>query len=208
MTFLPLNGVGLNYIAHIHIGFHTETSLVGNFLGDFVKGNSLQHLPAELANGVRLHRKVDQFTDKHPAIVHLRSKFPPSLRRMAGVVIDVTFDHYLLQHWSQFCARSPHDVLDMFYRQLADTQAIDHPRFAQLSQSLQQHRWLSDYAHQQTCLQVFSSIERRLRHKICFADEAYAFMQHNSTLLSEHFLQFYPQLLEYAQTCLPDSQSG
>ena len=79
----------MNYIAHIHIAEHTDTSMVGNFLGDFVKGSELQYLPAELETGIRLHRSVDVFTDQHPAIIKLKSAFPPSIRRMAGITIDI-----------------------------------------------------------------------------------------------------------------------
>ena len=48
----------MNYIAHIHIGSHTQTHLLGNFLGDFVKGSQLQYLPFEIEQGIRLHRSI------------------------------------------------------------------------------------------------------------------------------------------------------
>lgn len=87
----------MNYLAHIHIANHTQTSLLGNFLGDFVKGQAFNDLPRELATGVRLHRKIDQFTDSHELVKGLRRSFPRDLRRVAGIVIDITFDYFLLQ---------------------------------------------------------------------------------------------------------------
>lgn len=34
----------MNYLAHLHIADHTNTSFTGNFLGDFVKGDPEQKI--------------------------------------------------------------------------------------------------------------------------------------------------------------------
>ena len=83
----------MNYLAHIHLGYLSQTSLVGNFLGDFVKGSDLSHLNTALRQGVWLHRRIDTYTDQHTAIVELRNLFPKKLRRFSGIALDVYFDH-------------------------------------------------------------------------------------------------------------------
>mgnify|MGYP003652602573 FL=1 len=191
----------MNYIAHIHIAHHTQTSLLGNFLGDFVKGQALNDLPAELATGVRLHRKVDLFTDNHELVVDLRRTFPKELRRVAGIIIDITFDHFLLKQWDELTAKPTDEVLDSFYQQLADFNGIDSAHFSRLSESLLKDRWLSDYHQQQTCLSALQSIERRLKHKIIFAHDAYAFFQLNKASFAATFTAFYPELLIHALHC-------
>jgi acyl carrier protein phosphodiesterase len=191
----------LNYIAHIHIAHHTQTSLLGNFLGDFVKGQALNDLPAELATGVRLHRKVDLFTDNHELVVNLRRTFPKELRRVAGIIIDITFDHFLLQQWDELTTTSTDQVLDTFYQQLADFNGIDSVHFSRLSESLLKDRWLIEYHQQQTCLRALHSIERRLKHKIIFAKQAFVFFQLNQASFAATFRAFYPELLIYALHC-------
>tara|TARA_R110002153_G_scaffold19111_6_gene66023 strand:- start:1139 stop:1684 length:546 start_codon:yes stop_codon:yes gene_type:complete len=174
---------------------------LGNFLGDFVKGQALNDLPAELATGVRLHRKVDLFTDNHELVVDLRRTFPKELRRVAGIIIDITFDHFLLKQWDELTAKPTDEVLDSFYQQLADFNGIDSAHFSRLSESLLKDRWLSDYHQQQTCLRVLQSIERRLKHKIIFAHDAYAFFQLNKASFAATFTAFYPELLIHALHC-------
>ena len=191
----------MNYIAHIHIGFHTQTSLLGNFLGDFVKGQVRDTLPQSLEQGVIIHRKVDQFTDNHALVKKLRQAFPASLRRVSGIVIDVVFDHYLLKHWNRFSQQSSEQVLSRFYQQLAAFDAIEHPHFKRIKSSLISSEWLIDYQHRATCLRAFKAIEHRLRHKIVFAHEAYDFVEQQNALFEDTFISFYPELLQHALHC-------
>ena len=191
----------MNYIAHIHIGFHTQTSLLGNFLGDFVKGQISDSLPQSLIEGVTIHRKVDQFTDHHPQVIKLRQAFPESLRRVSGIVIDVVFDYYLLKHWHRFSHQGAQQVLSQFYQQLAEFDAIEHAHFKQLRHSLIRSQWLIDYQSRLTCLRAFKAIEQRLRHKIVFAQQAYQFVEQHDALFDNAFSCFYPALLEHALHC-------
>ncbi|WP_340678975.1 ACP phosphodiesterase [Paraglaciecola sp.] len=191
----------MNYIAHIHIGNHTQTSLLGNFLGDFIKGNISDKLPQYLADGVRLHRKVDQFTDQHPLVKTLRQKFPHSLRRVSGIVIDIVFDHCLLQQWDSFTQQAEHQVLGLFYQQLSEFKGIEQAHFKRLSDSLVNDKWLSDYSDRVTCMRAFVSIERRLNNKILFAHDAYAFLKAEQQVFDTTFAAFYPALLDHAVHC-------
>lgn len=191
----------MNYIAHIHIANHTQTSLLGNFLGDFVKGQALNELPSELVTGIRLHRKIDLFTDSHELVINLRRTFPKELRRVAGIVIDITFDYFLLQQWDELTTKSKNQVLDAFYQQLTDFNGLDSVHFSRLSESLLKDRWLIDYHEQQTCLRALQSIEGRLKHKIIFAHAAYAFFKVNQVSFAETFTAFYPELLKHALHC-------
>lgn len=191
----------MNYIAHIHIGHHTQTSLLGNFLGDFVKGNISDKLPPCLATGVSMHRKVDIYTDQHSLVTSLRQKFPPSLRRVSGIVIDIVFDHCLLKQWHHFTQQTEWQVLERFYQQLSEFDGIEQANFNRLSASLLQDKWLSEYKEPATCLRAFMSIERRLKHKIVFAHTAYDFVQTHQSLFDSTFSVFYPTLLDHALHC-------
>ena len=58
----------MNYLAHLQLAARTNTSLVGAILGDFIKGRRYLELSAELRVGVRLHRKVDAYTEDNASI--------------------------------------------------------------------------------------------------------------------------------------------
>jgi len=194
----------VNYIAHIHQAHTTQTSLLGNFMGDFVKGSDLEHLPDAIAQGVRLHRKIDSFTDSHPIIIQLRESFPASLRRMSGVVIDVYFDHLLCLHWSRVSEVELDTMLNLFYQELAAKHVVlaskkTQLRFAAVKQGLLTHQWLQDYAQREHCIRAFFSIEKRLGNKISFAKQADIFLAQKHDDLQQAFIQFYPLLLAFSE---------
>lgn len=55
----------MNYLAHLYLSGESDEIKLGNFIGDFVKGNKYQHYPEMVAYGIQLHRKIDSFTATH-----------------------------------------------------------------------------------------------------------------------------------------------
>ena len=53
----------MNYLAHLHLGGDRPAQLLGSLYGDFVKGPLAGQWPAEIEAGIRLHRRIDAFTD-------------------------------------------------------------------------------------------------------------------------------------------------
>lgn len=187
----------MNYIAHIHIGSHTQTSLLGNFLGDFVKGSQLQYLPFEIEQGIRLHRSIDVFTDSHPLITELRQNFPSDIRRMAGVVIDIYFDYLLIQKWTHYSNTHFNIIFSQFYQQLENFSIPDNASFNKQAERLKTHQWLNEYSKIETCFKAFLSIESRLKNKVIFAEKAQKFVLKHSKQLESSFQQFYPECLDH-----------
>lgn len=94
----------MNHLAHALLADPQPPQRLGNLFGDAVRGPlSTVDLPAGVLEGVRRHRQIDAVTDQHPASIQLRELFPRSLRRYAGIVLDVAFDHYLIRQWPVFC---------------------------------------------------------------------------------------------------------
>ena len=55
----------MNYLAHLYLSGESEKVIVGNFIGDYVKGKSFTDYPEQIAGGIKLHRSIDSFTDQH-----------------------------------------------------------------------------------------------------------------------------------------------
>lgn len=89
----------MNFLAHCVLAHPGDGFLAGGILGDFVKGNIPQSLPTELRAGVRLHRRIDSFSNRLPAMKESASRFPPTLRRVAPVLLDIVADHCLARSW-------------------------------------------------------------------------------------------------------------
>ena len=194
----------MNYIAHIHIGSHTQTSLLGNFLGDFVKGSQLQYLPFEIEQGIRLHRCIDVFTDSHPLIIELKQSFPKDIRRMAGVIIDIYFDYLLMRTWNRYSNTHFNIIFSHFYHQLEQFTLPDNTHFNLQAERLKTHQWLHQYVNIETCFRAFVSIENRLKNRVLFANKAQFFLLQNSNQLESSFQQFYPECLEHGLKFVQD----
>ena len=89
----------MNFLAHSALAFDDPALVAGQFAGDFVRGTDLSAFPPRVAAGIRLHRRVDAFTDAHPSVAAARTAFAPELRRHAGIIVDVVFDHLLARDW-------------------------------------------------------------------------------------------------------------
>lgn len=92
----------MNYLAHLYLAERTGTSFTGNFLGDFVRGRLDGRFTPEIEAGIRLHRRIDSYSDSHPLLMRTRARFDPPYRRYAGILLDVYFDHLLARHWPEF----------------------------------------------------------------------------------------------------------
>lgn len=198
----------MNYLAHIQLAYKTNTSLLGNFLGDFVKGNDLSHLPLDIQKGVRLHRNIDSFTDSHEIVLSLKKGFPRNIRRMSGVVIDIYFDHLLSLQWHQFNNSDMPTVLKLFYTQLANTPVFVEGRFVEVRKGLLKHQWLHDYRQKEAVIRAFYQIEKRLNFRIAFANEAVSFIDGFEDEMHDAFDQFYPKLINHCEALTSEIDSN
>lgn len=92
----------MNYLAHLYLSGNDQPIMVGNFIGDAVKGNLYNQYPEKIKNGILLHRHIDTYTDQHKIVQEAKSFFKDSYGKYSGVVIDILFDHFLASNWNQF----------------------------------------------------------------------------------------------------------
>jgi len=98
----PKKNTTLNYLAHITLSGTNKQMQLGGFIADFVKGNKKAHYPANVWRGIVLHRKIDEFTDNHPAVREAINLLRPSFGRYSAIVLDMYFDHILAKNFSKY----------------------------------------------------------------------------------------------------------
>ena len=49
----------MNFLAHLHLAMLADSSLLGNLLADFVRGNPAADYQPEVVAGIMMHRRVD-----------------------------------------------------------------------------------------------------------------------------------------------------
>ncbi len=92
----------MNHLAHCLLSFGDEDVLVGNFIGDYIKGSRWQQYPAGIQKGILLHRVIDAFTDQHPMTGRSVERLRPFAGRYAPPVVDILYDHLLSLYWRQY----------------------------------------------------------------------------------------------------------
>ena len=105
----------MNFLAHTYLSGCNEEIIVGNFMGDYVKGKNYVHLPELVRKGVMIHRDIDTFTDTHSITRRSRMRLIEKYRKYSGVIVDIFYDHFLAALWMDYCALPLKEYVDRTY---------------------------------------------------------------------------------------------
>lgn len=155
---------GVNYLAHAWLARHSDDAILGALLGDFVFGQStLRDWPPAIRAEIVRHRRIDQYTDAHPAVMVARGLFDDAgLRRYAGIVLDVYFDHCLARDWMRWNAAPLDEFTARVYRVLQEHRDELPPRLHAIAPRMAAHDWLGSYARRDNVDQAVHGIATRL----------------------------------------------
>ena len=188
----------MNFLAHFHLASPNKGLIAGGLEGDYFKGPLRGELPLDFERGIKLHRAIDAYTDRHNLVQQLRREFPPNLRRYAGILIDLSFDHYLSLHWCRFSDIPLADFNTATYRTLVDQEAsLSHGARIMLAR-LQEYDVLNLYLTWETVPATAKRIGERFKRHNPFLDLDRSLSPLKGSLECA-FLTFYPQLQFYAQ---------
>ena len=135
----------MNFLAHALLAGDADDDRIGGLLGDFVKGLLPAGLPPALAAGVALHRAIDSFADRHPAFIASRARISPARRRVAGVLVDLFYDHLLARDWADYRADSLDDYSAGLYAALQRYRGVLPEPANAVAIRMQTHDWLASY---------------------------------------------------------------
>lgn len=188
----------MNFLAHLHLAHLADSSLPGNLLADFVRGNPENLYPQAIVDGIHLHRRIDVMTDNLPEVKIAREAFRPLTRRVAPITLDVMWDHFLSRHWAQV---SPDFPLDDFIRyahaQVATILPDSPPRFVNLNNYLWSERWMERYREMHFIQNVLNGMANR-RPRLEALRDSWQDLDANYALLERLFWDFYPRMIAQA----------
>lgn len=183
----------MNYLAHAVLSGNDPELLTGNMIADFVKGQkALATLPPRIAQGIRLHRFIDSFTDTHPAALRAALIFRPDYGLYCHAIIDCLFDHFLANDPVWFAS---HDALKSFsqktYQTLEGFESWFPERFARMFPYMKTHDWLLGYRQMGNMRKSLNGLHQRANY-MPRTDQAFA-------LFAGHYYQLnqaYMELME------------
>ena len=182
----------MNHLAHARLAAEPPLLLAGNLAGDFVKGRLDRLPPTPLLAGIRMHRRIDSFTDRHP--VWRRSRLRVAPRRVSGIIVDVAYDHFLAKHFDAFSDVSLEIFAARAYRILLDHRPLLPPRLRDLVPRIVAEDWFVSYRWLEGVERTFGRLARRVADLAGATEEIRA----RYRPLEADFLEFYPQLAAFA----------
>lgn len=188
----------MNFLAHMLLSCESDTLVTGNFLGDLLRNSKIAELPEAIQEGVRLHRKIDFFTDNHAQVRKSTSLLHARHRKYAPVLVDVYYDFFLSRHWKKFHSIPLMDFSQGVYRQLLSHLDIMPERTRRQLQAMIKDNFLMNYDTYDGMEFTFRKIARRVSRpqQLQGAVES---LQMFEPQLEMHFLAFFPELQAYVQ---------
>jgi acyl carrier protein phosphodiesterase len=187
----------MNFLAHLLLAGDQPESIVGAILADFVRGRQGEQYSACIRAGMRLHVRIDSFTDAHPVVALSKSRMRPPYRRFAGVLTDVFYDHFLARNWETY---SPAIPLEEFARQsyaiLWDAREILPERLRRMLPRMIEQDWLTSYRNAESIDGVLQGLARRVKRETPLPHAIFVLREHDAELESD-FTEFFPQLVQF-----------
>ncbi|MBT8340142.1 MAG: DUF479 domain-containing protein [Desulfatitalea sp.] len=188
----------MNYLAHFFMADIVGGSFTGQFLGDFVKGSAVDDYTPEISTGIRFHRRIDTFSDAHAITRHSRACFTPRRRRFAGVIVDMCYDHFLVNHWQRFNPLPLPVLAQRVYAELSENLGMLPTQAQPMATRMISMDWLGAYAGLDNIAVAIDRIAARLRHGERFMG-AIDEVRSNYQLLERDFMTFFPQLVHFSR---------
>jgi acyl carrier protein phosphodiesterase len=181
--------------------------IAGGFIGDFIKGPVPESLPVRLAEGVRLHRRIDAYSNGHAEIRASCARFPKALRRFAPIFVDVIADHLLARRWEQFCDTPLNDFTSGVYQVIEQRAELLTDRGLRFFEHMVAVDLLAGYAEREVMMRSLGSLTRRLGRADLDAPLAVV-VEREFEGLEEDFLRYFPDLVSHARGWLDGREAS
>jgi acyl carrier protein phosphodiesterase len=189
----------MNFLAHLYLSGTSEELLIGNFIGDSVKGRDYNNYPKKVKEGILLHRKIDSFTDQHPQVAISKDRIRKDYHKYSPVIIDVYYDHFLALHWEKYHAKPLKEYVAEIYKLLDSNQHTFPQRTQYMVGFMITYNWLGNYQTIGGIKQALIGLGRRAKFASNM-ENAYKNLLHDYDELDHDFEVFFPELVSYVES--------
>lgn len=204
------------YLSQVHLPTSSEEVLIGNFIGDFVRGSQFDGYPPDVVQGIKLHRAIDRFTDAHPAVRSSTERLKEgllaqrvgddlqaaqTLARYAPVMVDVLYDHVLAVEWEKFSSTNLSLFAEETYRICRRHRSLLPTPVASFLPNMMEYNWLVNYGTSYGIERSLMSLSRRARYATGFEQAADVLQTEFAGFRSE-FLTFFPDVVQMSRDTL------
>ena len=185
----------MNFLFHMILSGDDDQLLVGNFMGDFVKGRLENRFRPRIRQGVQLHRSIDSYGDRHPVYRSSRKLLGEEYGLYRGVMLDLFYDYFLVNNWSSW-SDEPFDDYLVRTRAVMESHRDDLPEEMHRLLPIIFDELLTSYATIDGIGNALCRLSRRISRPNPL-NGSQSELARNHALLEEHFHQLTPELFRF-----------
>lgn len=198
----------MNFLAHAYLSGEDKNILLGNFIGDFIKGRqALSKFDPAIIRGVELHRAIDDFTDSHPIVHVSKDRLRAAYRHYSAVIVDVFYDHFLAINWSQYHRETLEEFVEETYRSIEGFAPILPTAFKRMFPYMRNGNWLVNYREISGVHGALSGMASRTPY-VSKMEEASNDLRKYYDEFNSEFQSFFPQLKSFCENWLNDTEKS
>lgn len=180
--------------------------MVGNFIGDFVKGSDLDSYEHHIKSGIILHRLIDQFTDSHEIVKKSKERIRAKYGHYTAVIMDLYYDHFLAKNWSTYMQEELLSYTTATYKILDKYTAILPPQVHVVLKYMKADNWLFSYKTISGIGKALAGMSRRTKFDSKMDEATDLLIEHYQDLEND-FFNFYPILVSYCKEKIEELQT-
>jgi len=189
----------MNFLAHLYLSGNHEEIMVGNFIGDYVKGKEYLYYPENIRKGIMLHRYIDSYTDSHPITKISRSHFSEKYGKYSGIITDIFYDYFLSSTWSQYSPDELQAYVDYVFATLKK-HYYDFPQgIKNWFPNFIRNNWLMSYSS----IDGMEDVLHRMSSRTSLPEQttfAIAVLREKEPELRDEFQEFFEAIRRFVET--------
>lgn len=193
----------MNFLAHIYLSGKNKDIILGNFMGDHIKGKAYKNFSPSIQKGILLHRAIDSYTDTHSIVKRSKKRLCKRYGHFSGVIIDIFYDHFLAKNWNLYSEIPLLDFTLKFYTLIK----MHFDKLPEKTQSLAHYmmrdNWLYSYRNIEDIATVLENMNKRTGN-ISNMHLAIDELKNNYTDLEKDFFEFFENLRTFCEEKLQE----
>jgi len=188
----------LNFLAHTYLSGCNEEIIIGNFMGDYVKGKDYLLFPEQVKKGILIHRDIDTFTDMHMITRRSKQRIAARYHKYAGIIIDIFYDHFLASRWDRFSDLPLQDFVNRTYDLLKRNYKVLPEAIKRWFPTFLENNWMMAYRNVDGIELVLErmSANTSLPNHATYAIEV---LREHYSFFEEDFLEFFPLMISFLE---------
>jgi acyl carrier protein phosphodiesterase len=183
----------MNFLAHIYLSGESKEIIIGNFIADAVRAVDYPTFTPGVIQGIKLHHKIDQFTDTHAIVSESKQRLREKYGKYASVIVDIYYDHFLAADWSKYSNIPLQLYAVQIYELMSQNLNLLPPKVHHFLPYMISGDWLAGYANLQGIHNTLMGMSRRATFDSKM-EHAIEDLKNDYPLYQQEFRLFFPEL--------------